>query len=148
MPCSGSSTMHGVNPNPVFSELFVEWRKQVGHDYWAALSNNKRKKIALTEFSEYTTDDLLTWARVCVSLKLVGCSPCSQMLSNHKEANTKFIAIMMEALQVKLYFNRKRNFCRQKFLKFSAANGSSLGDVCKYLHWSNIYYLLSVQNRT
>ena len=35
------------------------------HD-WAALSNNK-KNIALTECSVNTIDDLLTWARVCVT---------------------------------------------------------------------------------
>ena len=28
----------------------------------------------------------------CVSLKLIGCFPYSQMLGNHNEANTKFIA--------------------------------------------------------
>ena len=37
-----------------------------------------------------------------VSLKLIGCSAYSQMLSNHKETNIKFIAVKMETLQVKL----------------------------------------------
>ena len=37
----------------------------------------------------------------CVPLKLIGCFPYPQILSKHEEANTKFIAITVKAMQVK-----------------------------------------------
>ena len=46
------------------------------------------KETAFTECSENTTDNFLT-------LMLVGCSPYSQMLCNHEEADTKIIAVTM-----------------------------------------------------
>ena len=45
-----------------------------------------------------TTQIILSQKRECLSLKLIGCSPYSQLLSNHKETDKKAIADMMEAL--------------------------------------------------
>ena len=62
-----------------------------------ALLLQKIKKKCLTECSENTTDDLLH-EQECVSLKLIGCSPYPQMLSNYGKSNIKFIVVTMEAL--------------------------------------------------
>ena len=66
-----------------------------------------KEKESLTERSENTTDDLLH-EQECASLMLIGYSPYSQMLSNYKEANIKFIPIAMEAMRVKLFLKVKK----------------------------------------
>ena len=49
-----------------------------------------------------TPQKIFSHEQECGTLKLIGCSPYSQMLSKHKEANTKFIAVTMKALHLKL----------------------------------------------
>ena len=49
-----------------------------------------------------TPQKIFSHEQECGTLKLIGCSPYSKMLSNHKEANTKLIAVTMEALHLKL----------------------------------------------
>lgn len=68
-----------------FLELFVKWRKRM-HMIELLFQT---KETAFTECStDNTTDNLLT-------LMLIGCSPYSQMLCNHEEADTKIIAVTM-----------------------------------------------------
>ena len=67
-----------------FLELFVKWRKQM-HMIELLF---QAKETAFTECCENTTDDLL-------ALMLIKCSPYSQMLCNHEEADTKIIAVTM-----------------------------------------------------
>ena len=65
---------------------------------------------------------------------LIGWSPYSEMLSNHKERNAKFIVVMMEAMQVKLLLLVEKLseteiyqiFCN--FTKISVVNCSSLAN--------------------
>ena len=44
---------------------------------------------------------ILSHKQECVSLELIGCFSYSQIISKREETNTKFIAIMMKAMQAK-----------------------------------------------
>ena len=68
----------------------------------------------------------------CVPVKLIGCFPYSQIFCKHEEANTKFIAITMKAMQGKFLLQLK-NLSKtdisqifSKFTKIYVANCSSL----------------------
>ena len=89
-------------------------KSKVPRDFSSFLSNGENKLRMIEPLIQTTKEKRLhvlnslrtlhmifSHEQECVSMKLIGCSLYSQMLSNHKEANTKFNNVTMEALQEK-----------------------------------------------